>query len=184
MKILAIDCASTLGWAVGDSAGSPESGFIKLGGETADRDGRFSGAIQWMNKMMREHQPDRVSIEAPFLNQEQTSMSQLELSYGLQGCLLGVARLNRCFRVKQINVNSVQSFFIAQPPIQKGEKRPKLEAGQKKLMIRKRCIELGWTSEEETNLDQTDALALWAYTVNQYDQKNANRFLPLFSEKK
>lgn len=182
MKILAIDCASCLGWAVGDSAGDPRSGFIHLGGKDADRDGKFSGAIQWMNKMMREEKPDRVVIEAPFLNQEKTSMAQLELSYGLQGNLLGVARLNHCFKVKQINVNLVQSYFVPQPPAEKGAKKPKLESGQKKILIRRRCIELGWTTEDDTNLDQTDACALWAFAVGKYDQPNSIRFSPLFTK--
>lgn len=179
MKILAIDCATSLGWAFGDSAGDPISGFVESMGP--DRDGKYSGCIRWMTNMMNEHKPDRIAIEAPFVS-EHTSFKQMELAYGMQACLLGTARRKGCLKVSQPAVNSIRSVFIPQPPLPKGEKRPKLDGDQKKLLVRRRCLELGWITEDDTNLDQTDALAVWAYTVSKYDQPNGIRFLPLFTK--
>lgn len=181
-KILAIDSASCLGWAVGKSDGNPRCGFVHLGGENATPAGRFAGAIKWMNAMMKEEEPDIVAIEAPFISAENTSMSQVRLSHGLMGCLMGMAQIHRCFRVMELNVNQVQAYFIHRPPQAKGVKRKSLDTTQKKLLVRKRCIELGWTTEEDTNLDMTDACALWAYAVGMKDQPNSIRFSPLFTQ--
>jgi hypothetical protein len=178
VRILAIDCATTTGWAAGDSAGNPVSGAVTFG---PDRDGKYSGIMQWTHKMLKEHEPERIAIEAPFVG-DNTSFSQMELAYGMQACILAVCRYKTFLKVKQHNVNSIQSYFIPKPPIAKGEKRPKLGSDQKKMLIRRRCIELGWTTEEETSLDQTDACAIWAYAVGLYDQPNSIRFSPLFTK--
>lgn len=182
VKILAIDSASCLGFAVGMSDGEPRSGFRHLNGEVSDRAGRFSDAIKWFNSMMKEERPDIVCIERPFLNKDQTSMSQLRLSYGFLGIYEGMARMHRCFRVEELDVGAVRSFFAPAPPRPKGDKRAALGSDQKKLLVRKRCLDMGWISETDTNLDQTDALAIWAYAVGKFDPPNSHRFSPLFTQ--
>lgn len=181
-KILAIDSASCMGWAVGMSDGNPRSGFVPLGGENPTPDTKLSHAMTWMNKMMVDEKPDIIMIEASFINPLKTSDAQIRLAYGFLGVYRAVASYRGCFRVFEPHNQSVASYFISAPPKKKGEKSRPLDSEQKKLMVRKRCLELGWITEEDTNLDQTDALAVWAYGVGKHDQPNAIRFSPLFTK--
>lgn len=181
-KILAIDSASCMGWAVGMSDGEPRSGFVQLGGVSAVPAAKFSAAMKWMNTMMKTEQPDIILIEAPFLNAEKTSMAQIRLSHGLLAIYHGMAHHHGCFRVSEPNNQAVANYFISRPPKKKGEKSKPLDSEQKKLMVRRRCLDLGWITEDDTNLDQTDALSIWAYGVGQYDQPNSIRFSPLFTK--
>lgn len=181
-KILAIDSASCMGWAVGMSDEQPRSGFVQLGGLNATPAAKYSAAMKWMNAMMKAEHPDIIGIEAPFMNPTSTSMAQLRLSHGLLGVFYGMAQHHGCFRVFEPNQGAVKTYFINAPPKKKGEKSKPLDGEQKKLLIRRRCIDMGWTTEDDTNLDQTDACAIWAYAVGKYDQPNSIRFSPLFTK--
>ena len=183
--LLAIDAASILGWAFGPTdAEVPDSGFLPLGkGKAPSQQERFCGAMRFMSESIKVRKPDYIIIESPIFMGENTTFQTSELLLGVQACLRGTAQMLGHFRVMVEPAPSARSFFIPSPPRVKGQKAVRMDSEQKKALVRRRCIELGWIDpERDFNNDQTDALCMWAFGVSKIDQPNSIRFSPLFSK--
>jgi hypothetical protein len=182
MRLLAIDAASKFGWAFGETSGMPISGHGRFAKEGADSELYYVGAWNWMHKFIHEHRPEAIVIEATIPMMGRTTLATTKRLHGIQACLRCNAYQNHVFRQDDATPDQVRAYFTPLPPKKKGEKRPRLDSEQKKLLVRRRCIELGFVTDDVTSLDQTDALAVWAWGVNRYDPESAKRFLPLFQE--
>jgi hypothetical protein len=176
LRLLAIDAASKFGWAFGPTDGMPLSGHGRFASEGAEHEAYFAGAWRWMHQAIKDWDPEAIAIEAPIHPGTKTTVHTIELLNGIQANLRSAARLNNRYRVQIIHQGKVRTFFIPQPKLKRGEKRPRLTGDQMKLLSRKRCIELGFVDDKVRSLDQTDALAVWAWAVSFYDPENAKRF--------
>ncbi|MBN9317991.1 MAG: hypothetical protein J0I99_19800 [Devosia sp.] len=179
LRLLAIDAASKFGWAFGSTDQMPVSGNARFADPGSEHEAYFAGAWRWMHDTIREYRPQAICMEAPLHLGKNTTAKTTELLNGIQACLRCNARQNSVFRVKVINQSTVRAFFIPRTPVKRGEKRPRLDSEQLKMLARKRCIELGFIDQSVTSLDQTDALAVWAWGVHFYDPENAKRFSQL-----
>jgi len=181
--LLAIDAATVLGWAFGPTdAVKPESGFVPLGSKDSPPAVRFAGAIRFMLTAIKEKKPDWIIIESPIFLGDNTTFKTSQLLLGVQGCLQGVAQYKSHFKVRVEPAPAARGFFLPKPPKVKGMKSARLDSEQLKLLVRRQCIQLGWIDEAvDFNLDQTDALCMWAYGVSLIDQPNSIRFSPLFA---
>ncbi len=182
MRLLAIDAASKFGWAFGETSAMPISGHGRFASPGSDHEVYFAGAFDWVHGFIKEHRPDAVVIEASIPVHGKTTNSTTELLNGIQGNLRGTIHKHRIFRTARPTPDQVRAYFTPLPKLKRGQKRARLDSEQKKLLVRRRCIELGFVTEDVTSLDQTDALAVWAWGVNHFDPENAKRFLPLFQE--
>jgi hypothetical protein len=158
-KILAIDGASYFGFAIGRAGERPRSGsrwFAK--GQGASQGAVFSGAMKWLSTVIDAEHPDMIVIEAP-LNPEFTkgfsNINNVEVSFGLAGCLHGMAFLRGIYDFESVQVRQVRSHFIGK----------NIKGPEGKQAVWRKCMALGWINSTDDDLteDRTDALALWSY---------------------
>ncbi len=155
MRLLALDIATTTGFAVDRPAGSNTPG--PMTGTFTCRGGGFrQGAAghsfgNWLHKVIAHFNVEALVFEAPLLGgsaivmNKQTARLLIGLAFVAETCAYG-----RKIPVFEANVQTVRRHFV-------GHGRPK----NPKQAVMERCRILGW---EFRNHDEADAAAVWAYT--------------------
>lgn len=181
MKLLALDIATTTGVAVGDTAGGyPKAWSVNLGRplrghkKAAPHEVRFARLQQLVWSVCKEHEIERVAIEAP-IGGPRTS----HLLVGLAACARGTALLADC-KIEKQDIGSVRAHFLGFNPQKKDFAHLKNEDARTmaiKNLVMARCKALRWDVEDH---DSADAAAVWSYSASLHDPKFAYRHTPLF----
>lgn len=173
--VLALDIATTCGWArgqVGDHA--PRCGSIAFGKRDSSQLAICGNALGWAIDTIRAPLPDIVAIEGllPPGALKQRSTEAHELLAHLHGIVMAVCMRRGVFKVFKHRLNSIRAHFLHGIPYGTGE--------AKTVTIRK-CRSLGWL--EVADDDAADACALWSYQVGLLDGEQAIRISPLFGKR-
>ena len=143
MRVLGLDAASTLGWCVGPDASA--WGIWKLP-EKVNNGRRLLEFSIWLNRMILEHKPDTLIIEAPLAGK---SVAVTRILFGL--FVIGqVLAAKHGIRFLEIYPSSLKKFFTGDGRAQKDD------------MIAE-CLRRGF---KITNHNCADAFALVAYAVS------------------
>jgi hypothetical protein len=174
--ILALDIATTLGWARGRVGEVPTSGsicFEKYAG--ASDNAIFGNALTWLSAQLEpKPRPDMLIIEAllpPGAKVGKTNRATRDRLAGLQGIMRAVAHLRGVYRIETPSVGDVRAHFI--------HDRNCKRARAKRETVAK-CRALGWPCADE---DAGDALAIWSYGCSLIDPRTALRVSPLFNRR-
>lgn len=153
--ILALDVATQCGVAVGDPGNQPRAWSVDLGAGSSE-DARFSAALVLTHRLLAEHKPRLVAIEAPVGGPKASS-----LLIGLVACIRGCC-FNRRVRVETYPINSIRKHFVGRALNLRDYPALKPAAAKKAMKgeVMHRCRLLGWTVGDD---NAADAAALWDF---------------------
>ena len=168
-KVLALDLATTTGWACGRPGTKPKFGFMRLGKPGGGRANCYRVLRLWLDDFQHLHKPDMIVFEspaAPMVMQGRTNIDTIKLLIGLaehveEWCLGNI-------ELREASVQQIRPHFIGENMKSKLAKAATIE----------RCHELGWLV---TNDNEADACALWSYQVCCLRPDIAIRMTPLFA---
>jgi len=151
--ILALDLATTTGFAWGVPGKRPRFGTIRFAGRERAHTHRLFR--QWLetNWNVRDEQPDLVVYEspaAPLLMMGRTNISTIKFLIGL--CEHLEEWCYEKFELREASVQQVRAHFIG----------GNFKSAIAKQMTIDRCLQLGW---KVSNDNEADACALWDYQV-------------------
>lgn len=151
--IVALDLATRTGVAAGDPCGAPTAFTVTLGAHGDPHGHRFAAAMRMTKRLIDEHSPDLIALEAPVTGRREKAAVPYVLM-GLRGAVLGTAAM---FGVPVVDhdVRKIRKHFVGFNPTRK--------AGDPKEPVMARCRQLGWTFHTP---DEADALALWDYACS------------------
>ncbi len=161
MRTLALDLATTTGFALGDETGIIVSGsrrFPSYGCEI----GRFAYAYRsWLKAGLRRHKPEALVYEQPILGH--TALITARKLYGLAWetelaviDLMKSGELSPDFQMAEVNISDWRTHFLG-----KGYPRDRAEL---KLAVMQMCRVRGFVFEEG-NDNEADALAILDYAL-------------------
>ena len=171
--VLALDLATTTGWAFGEPGDRPSYGSQRFASPGASHEAVFYAAFKWMGNFCEAFEPDVVVWEAPLatiFKRGSTNAATTTLLYGLPAIIGMVAYQNGIFDIRKANTRDVRLHFIGSNP-----KRVKA-----KPMVIKQCEAMGWQVRDD---NQADALATWHYMCSLIEPEIAVRPLPLFGRR-
>lgn len=149
--ILALDPATTVGWAAGEPGSTPQWGSRRFDGKAT---GQVVGMFRhWFNQRCYDLHPTLVVFEAPYVPRPGAAVP---MNPAVLRRLLGiVATIEACCWELRIRCNEVTTleasrFFI-------GTQR--LKRDEKKLRTIETCRHYGWNVDND---NEADALAIWA----------------------
>lgn len=173
--ILALDIATTTGWARGRVGSMPVSGSVRFGKAEASNNAVFAAAVKWIAALLEpQPRPDILVMEAmlpPAAKVGFTNVDVRDRLAGLHGIVRGVAHLRGVYDIATYSVGDIRQHFIGE----RGLKRFVAKA-----RIVERCRQLGWPCETD---DAGDALAAWSYACSIIDPTQALKVSPLFNQK-
>ena len=177
--ILAIDLATTTGWArgsVGDA--TPSFGTQKfyggISGKSQDGNAVFAASLKWITETLANNPPDMVIMESllpPAAMLNQTSRAVRDRLAGLHGVIRAAARRRGIGEISDVGVGDVRQHFIGTRSLKRDE--------AKKAVI-DQCLLLDWRINND---NEADACAIWSFAVSLIDPKQALRVSPLFNRK-
>lgn len=170
--ILALDIASTTGWARGPiEPTGPRCGSVRFAKPGASQNAICGRALEWMIDTLKPPLPDVVAIEAllpPHVIRGKSNQDHDLLAH-LHGIVMGVCFMRGVFKVHKHAARTVRAAFIDLSACGKGQAKP---------MVIGRCRELGWL--DNADADAADAAAVWSYQAALIDPTHAIRVSPLF----
>lgn len=174
-EVLALDLATTTGWARGPVGGVPISGSVRFGKREASANAVFGRAIEWLADLLKlEPKPTMIAIEAMLPPNAKTGYTNTETRdrlAGLHGIVRGVAHLRGVYNIEAHPVGAIRQHFI-------GERS--LKRAKAKTAIVTRCRELGWPCDDD---NAGDALATWSFACALIDPAQGLRVSPLFNRR-
>jgi hypothetical protein len=167
--ILALDLATVTGWARGaPDDPKPTSGFVRFGDAESSSNAIFGAALTWLSDFLKpEPRPTRLILEAmlpPIAKLGATSAAVRDRLAGLHGIARSVAHLRGIYDISTVSVLEVRQHFC-------GDRR----AG--KQGVYEQCRALGWPV---TDLNQSDACAIWHHDCSMLRPRRALEVSPLF----
>ena len=150
MKIMAFDLATVTGVAIGDSHSIPLCHTERLGQVGAPHGARLSEALYMTSRLIKQHQPDAIAIEAPVIAGVKGGQDRALLAIGLRSAVVMMAHM-RGVRCVEYSVASIRKHFI-------GVGRLKRTEAKRRTM--QRCKLLGW---HVANDNEADAAAVWEF---------------------
>jgi hypothetical protein len=173
-KILALDLATNIGFALGDRAGVILSGSRRLP-KTGDDLGRFGRAFRdWLIIGLTRHKPELVVYEQPMLRGDGTNLNTLRKLYGLAFMVETVAgdvKAGFNIPVQEVNNGDWIKHFLGAGNV------PRESDARKKAVFRI-CGIRGWKCED---YDEGDALAILDYAIACGSAEAAIEATPLFA---
>jgi crossover junction endodeoxyribonuclease RuvC len=174
--ILALDIATTCGFARGLVGGVPDSGSICFARSEASSDNAiFGNALAWISQLLEPApRPDILIVEEmlpPDAMKGKTSKAVRDRLAGLHGVIRGVAHLRGIYRIDEATVGTVRAHFI-------GDRTCKRTIAKRETIAV--CERLGWPCADD---NAADALALWSYACARIDPKLALQVSPLFRKR-
>lgn len=149
LPALALDLATTTGWALGLLGKKPRSGSIKLGGAGTSRPARYAALNDWLDSMNAAHGPfSEVVFESPLV--EGQGRDRALLALGL------VAHLelwcwDRDLRTSECMVASTRKAVLGRGTFPKGEAKGVVMAW---------CKSRGFDPQDD---NAGDAIVLWSH---------------------
>jgi crossover junction endodeoxyribonuclease RuvC len=172
--ILALDIATTTGWARGRIDETPTAGSMSFGRPGATNNQIFGNALKWISQLLEPHpRPDIVIVEAMLpMNAMtgETNRATRDRLGGLHGVIRGVAHLRSIGEIAQASVGDVRQHFLGTRT---------LRSSQAKIQTVEQCVRLGWVASDD---NAADALALWSYARSMIDPKYALVVSPMFNK--
>jgi hypothetical protein len=152
VKILALDIATTTGFAIGDPAmRCPHFGSIRFASAGASHAAIFADALAWASEQLLQWQPQRLIYEEPLqFRGGKSRAGNDEILHGLPAVFLAVAHLRGIHDIRKASVKAIRMHFIGANP-------PRVEAKRKTVQ---QCRTIGWAVTDD---NQGDACALWSY---------------------
>ena len=155
--ILALDIATTTGFATGKVGEIPVAGSVRFGRDNASANAVFGHALTWLSEILEpKPRPDIVVIESmlsPEATQGHSSRDVRDRLAGLHGVMRAVAHLRGVYNISEASVDDVRAHFIG---------LRHLKRKQAKAEVVARCHQMGWATFDD---NAADALALWSYQV-------------------
>ena len=152
MKVLALDLATTTGAAVGIPGAAPKLFTERFGDPDENHLVRFSRCLNWINLMIKEHQPTVIAIEEPIASGVVGKKDRIFLAAGYRGCVLGVAGMRK-LRLEEYSVSQIRKHFIGTST---------LKRKQAKETVLRECLSRGWKA---SNDNEGDAAALFDFVL-------------------
>jgi hypothetical protein len=176
MIILALDIATTTGWARGRIGEVPMSGSVTFARKAGSSENAiFASALTWLSTFLEPaSRPDMLVIEAllpPTAMKDHTSRAVRDRLAGLHGIMRAVAHLRGIYRIDEAKVGDVRGHFI-------GHRACKRKIAKRETVAK--CRALGWPCEDD---NAADALAVWSYACGLIDPMTALKVSPLFLRK-
>jgi hypothetical protein len=159
--ILALDIATTMGWALGEPGGEPTADSIRFGSVDASLWARYNHALRWAIDRFKQPDPriTRVTIEDQLNPRAFSSKEGADLLYGFPAIIGSVAYECGIYEIHRRKVADVRGLFIG---------RRGLKTADAKFAVMRRCKQLGWYAVDH---NAGDALALWAYECSLLDHR-------------
>jgi hypothetical protein len=167
MVVLALDLASTTGFAVGAPGTVPVSGSVRFASQGSSHEAVFAAALKWMSDTMAKYDPSTVVWEAPLpttFKRGLTNVGTTTLLYGLPAVIGACSYLKGVYDIRKASPRDVRLHFIGCCPPRKSAK----------TMTMKRCRDLGWPVGDD---NEADALALWSFMCTIIDPSQAKLLL-------
>lgn len=176
MRTLALDLATTTGFALGDTTGIIVSGSRRFP-SYGDEIGRFAFAYRsWLKAGLRRHKPEMLVYEQPILGH--TALYTARKLYGMAWetelaviDLMKTGDLGQDFIVNEVNISDWRTHFLG-----RGYPRERKEL---KLAVMQMCRVRGFAFEEG-NDNEADALAILDYALACIQPDQAILATPLF----
>jgi hypothetical protein len=172
LDVLALDVATTTGYARGLVGGIPIAGSVKFGGRSNNPNDVFSDAMHWIEqKLDQQPRPDILIIESLLPGNAKrgfTSKAVHDRLAGLHGIVRAVAGDKGIPQVCEAAVGDVRQHFI-------GDRHCKSAKAKNETLLQ--CRALGWPASDH---DAADALATWSFACSLIDPRLALRLTPLF----
>lgn len=154
-KVLALDLATTTGWAYGRPGKVPSFGHLRFSKPGTSRAETYRAFRDWLERYWnaRDEQPDLIVYELPAIPSfmgGRTNVDTTKLLFGLAEHLEEWA-LNKV-ELREATTSQVRCHFIGR----------NFKSSIAKPMTLERCHELGWMCETH---DELDAAALWDYQI-------------------
>lgn len=177
-KILALDLATSTGYAIGDGATGMvlRSGARILKDDGADQGFAFANLIAWLNTMLSQEEPALVVYEAPLPlgghKKKRNSEASVMNSYGMRAITIGMCR-RFGVRTEKVYPATVRKHFL--------DKANFGDRDATKAAVIKRCQLLRYIPMDCTNADRADACAILDWALNTLCRKTP-KVLHLFGE--
>lgn len=142
MRILALDIATTTGWARWDSGlNRPHAGEFKL--KSSDEAKRFAEFSTWLRAKMVADGIDHLAIEMPVPQRSGlTNLSTLQTLHGLRGIAMAIAGAVN-IPVLEVNTQEWRQHFVGQRTAPKSVPVKQRSAWWKRQCL-DRCEQMGW----------------------------------------
>ena len=169
-RVLALDLATTTGWAYGAPGSIPRCGHLRFAAKGASRALIYRNFRNWLEEKwnVRDEQPDFIAYESPAVPSIMAGRTNIEtirllmgLAENLEEWCLGKVEL------RESRVSDVRVHFI-------GSNMKSALAKQKTF---EQCQMLGWNPQD---FDESDACALWDFQCAWLNPKLAAYSTPLF----
>jgi len=150
-NVLALDLASTTGWAYGKPNAKPECGHIRFVKPGEPRAAAYRSFRLWLDLFLSAHKASIIVFESPALPMVmhgRTNISTIKLLIGLAEHLEEWA-YDRV-ELREATVAQVRAHFIGK----------NMKSALAKPLTLRLCREMGWPAE---TTDDADACALWSY---------------------
>lgn len=171
--ILALDIATTTGYARGIAGETPIASSIRFGKPGGDPDLVFRDAILWISGYLKDDpRPDTIIIEALLpagAMQGETTRQTRDRLAGLHACMRGTAKGRGIKEIAAVSVGDVRAHFI-------GDRT--CPSARAKTEVMRRCRALGW---EFCDDNAADALAVWSFGCALVIPEWALKVSPLFN---
>ena len=172
--VLALDIASTTGWALGAvGAATPSCGSVRFAAPGSSHAAILASCFDWMVELTKDKRPDIIAIEdlLPFgAARGRTNKKTGDLLGALHGIVRLVAFKRSIFKVHAVSASDVRGHFIDGRTYRRE---------QAKGYVVQKCKALGWL--ESSDEDAADACAVWSFQCSRLDPKEALRVSPLFN---
>lgn len=168
--ILALDIATTTGWAFGRPGDIPRSGSVRLAPPGSSNGAIGRGMLRFLTDFISVEKPDQIYYEVPLDPRHmgaKTTFKTARILLGLPFLVETIAEARGIFRLREAGVQDVRKYFVGTP-------RPK----DKKAAVQTQCRVLGWKPVDD---NAADALALWAFACAIEAPRAAIATAPLFS---
>ena len=173
--ILALDIATTTGFARGRVGEVPIGGSVRFGKTNASNNAVFAACLKWIARELEpEPRPEILIVESmlsPEAKVGATSRDVRDRLAGLHGVVRAVAHLRGIYEINEAGVAAVRAHFIGSSH----ERRDRA-----KSLVLDRCKQLGWDANDN---NCGDAFALWSYTAALLDPDWALQLSPMFNHK-
>lgn len=169
--VLALDLASTTGWAVGEPGQLMAHGTIRFASKGASHEAIFARAFDWLDDKIRTYDPGLVVWEAPLITsflKGNTTNDTTTVLYGLPAVMGLCAYRHGIYDIRKAEARLVRLHFIGENPKRSIAKR---------LVVRQ-CAAHGWDVADD---NEADALATWSYMCALLRPELAFRPTPMFS---
>ena len=170
-NVLALDIASTMGWALGKPGRTPTFGtvsFIKPGQPRAKAHRQFR---LWLDLFMSAHKVALIVYESPaipMIMHGRTNIDTVKMLIGLAEHLEEWAYQR--FELREATVSQVRCHFIGR----------NMKSALATPLTIERCRSLGWNVNCD---DEADACALWDYQCGFLRPDLAANTTPLFAQR-